>query len=103
VFATVFALNGVFNAVIQVSAVNVLFEFAPTVRQNPTYVGIERTFMAPFGFALPLLGGLLIDYAGYGIVFWLSATSSVASAGVLLGLVRDPRHPAAVSARAASA
>ena len=100
VFASVFALNGIFNAVIQVSAVNVLFEFAPTARQNPTYVGIERTFMAPFGFVLPLLGGLLIDIAGYGIVFWLSAAFSVASAAVLLWLVRDPRHHRAISVTA---
>jgi MFS family permease len=92
VFSAVFALNGVFNAAIQVSAVTVLLEFAPTPRQNPTYVGIERTFLAPFGFALPLIGGLLIDAVGYGFVFWISAASSVASAAVLLVLVRDPRR-----------
>jgi predicted MFS family arabinose efflux permease len=70
----------------------VLLEFAPTPQQNPTYVGIERTFLAPFGFALPLVGGLLIDRVGYPFVFWVSAAFSVASAGVLLLLVRDPRH-----------
>jgi MFS family permease len=91
-FVTVFALNGFFTAAIQVSALNVLFEFSPTARQNPTYVGIERTFMAPFGFGLPLLGGLLVDALSYGVVFALSAACSVASAMVLLLLVRDPRH-----------
>jgi len=74
--------------------VNVLLEFAPTPPQNPTYVGIERTFLAPFGFALPLLGGLLIDWVGYAFIFWVSAAFSVASAGVLWLLVRDPRHGA---------
>ena len=102
-FSVVFALSGVFNAAIQVSAVNVLLEFAPTHRQNPTYVGIERTFLAPFGFVLPLAGGLLIDAIGYGFVFSVSAASSVASAVVLLRLVRDPRHHAAVSPREVSA
>lgn len=92
VFTTVFALNGLFNAAIQVSAVNVVLEFAPTTQQNPTYVGIERTFLAPFGFALPLMGGVLIDAVGYGFVFWISAASSVASAAVLVVLVRDPRR-----------
>ena len=90
-FSIVFALNGLFNAAIQVSAVTVLLEFAPTPQQNPTYVGIERTFLAPFGFGLPLLGGLLIDAVGYGFVFWLSAVFSLASACVLWLLVRDPR------------
>ena len=94
VFVVVFAFYGFFTAAIQVSAINLLFEFSPTTRQNPTYVGIERTFMAPFGFGLPLLGGLMVDALGYGFVFGLSAASSVASALVLLALVRDPRHRA---------
>ena len=94
VFPAVFALNGLFNAAIQVSAVTVLLEFAPAPRQNPTYVGIERTFLAPFGFALPILGGLAIDALGYGVVFWISAIASVASAAVLVALVHDPRHRA---------
>jgi MFS family permease len=97
VFSVVFALNGLFNAAIQVSAVSVLLEFAPTPEQNPTYVGIERTFLAPFGFVLPLVGGLLIDAVGYPFVFWISAVFSVASAVVLLVLVREPRHGAALS------
>ena len=98
-FAVVFALNGVFNAAIQVSALNVLLEFAPTPDQNPTYVGIERTFLAPFGFGLPLVGGLLVDAIGYGFVFSISAASSLGSALVLVRLVRDPRHLAPFSAR----
>ena len=90
-FSLVFALNGLFNAAIQVSVLNVLLEFAPTPQQNPTYVGIEKTFLAPFGFALPLVGGLLIDAVGYGFVFCLSAVFGLASAAVLWLLVRDPR------------
>jgi MFS family permease len=90
-FSLVFALNGLFNAAIQVSVLNVLLEFAPSPQQNPTYVGIEKTFLAPFGFALPLLGGVLIDVVGYAFVFWLSAVFGLASAAVLWLLVRDPR------------
>jgi MFS family permease len=102
-FSLVFLLNGLFNAAIQVSAVNVLFEFAPSPQQNPTYVGIERTFLAPFGFALPLVGGILIDAVGYAFVFALSAVSSVLSAAVLLLVVRDPRARPALSRERVSA
>jgi MFS family permease len=91
VFVIVFALNGLFTAAIQVSALNVLLEFAPTAAQNPTYVGIERTSLAPFGFALPLLGGLLIDAIGYGVVFALGAAFSAAAVAMLWGLVHEPR------------
>jgi MFS family permease len=90
-FVLVFALNGLFTAAIQVSALNVVLEFAPTPAQNPTYVGIERTSLAPFGFALPLLGGLLIEVIGYGVVFALGAAFSVAGVGVLWRLVHEPR------------
>ena len=89
-FSVVFVLNGLLNAAIQVSAGNVLLEFAPTPQQSPTYIGIERTCLAPFGFALPLVGGLLIDALGYAFVFALSAAFSVACAAALLA-VRDPR------------
>ena len=90
-FLPVFALHGLFTAAIQVSALNVLLDFAPTPEQNPTYVGIERTFLAPFGFALPLAGGVLIDALGYHVVFGTSAACSAASAAVLWFLVREPR------------
>jgi MFS family permease len=91
VFVVVFALHGFYNAALQVSAVNVLFDFAPTPEQNPTYVGIERTFLAPFGFALPLAGGVFIDTLGYGVVFGASAACAAVSAAILWLLVREPR------------
>jgi MFS family permease len=91
VFVIVFTLNGLFTAAIQVSALNVLLEFAPTPAQNPTYVGIERTSLAPFGFVLPLLGGLLIEAIGYGVVFALGAAFSAAAVAVLCARVHEPR------------
>ena len=65
---------------------------ASTTEQRPTYIGIERTLIAPFGFVLPLVGGLLIDAVGYAFVFGLAAGLGVVGTAVLLVLVRDPRH-----------
>jgi len=90
-FALVLALYGFFNAAIQISALNVVLEFAPSAAQRPTYVGIDRTLLAPFGFGLPLLGGLLVDVVGYRAVFGLGVAFGIACVAVLL-LVRDPRH-----------
>ncbi|MBM4440408.1 MAG: MFS transporter [Candidatus Rokubacteria bacterium] len=91
-FGAVFAVNGLFNAALQVSVLNMVFDLAPTPAQNPTYVGIEKTFLAPFGFALPLLGGLLVDAAGYPLVFGIGLAASLACGAVLLVRVRDPRR-----------
>ena len=92
VFRSAFALHGLLSGAVQVSAPNLVLEFAPTAEKRPTYIGIERTLIAPFGFALPLLAGILIDAIGYGWVFALAAGLGIASAAVLLTLVRDPRH-----------
>ena len=92
VFRAVFALQGLLSGAVQVSAPNLVLEFAPTAEKRPTYIGIERTLIAPFGFALPLVAGVLIDAIGYAFVFALAAGLGVASAGVLTALVSDPRH-----------
>ena len=100
-FVVVFVFYGIFNAAIQVSALNATLEFAPTAAQRPTYIGIDRTTLAPFGFGFPLLGGFLVDAIGYHAVFGLGAAFGVACVAVLL-LVRDPRHRAVSCASARS-
>jgi MFS family permease len=92
VFQIVFVLHGVASAAFQVSAPNLALEFAPTPERRPTYVGVEKTLIAPFGFGLPLLAGVLIDALGYAAVFGVAAALGIASAAVLLALVTDPRR-----------
>ena len=91
VFRSVFALHGLLSGAIQVSAPNLVLEFSPTPEKRPTYIGIERTLLAPFGFGLPLVTGLLIDAVGYTSVFVLSAMFGLGAALVYLILVTDPR------------
>jgi MFS family permease len=92
VFRAVFALHGLLSGAVQVSATALVLEFAPALERRPTYIGIERTLIAPFGFALPLAAGIVIDAVGYRPVFALAALFGLASATVYLALVRDPRH-----------
>ena len=92
VFRAVFALHGLLSGAVQVSATSLILEFAPALERRPTYIGIERTLIAPFGFGLPLIAGLLIDAVGYRPVFGLAAVFGLASATVYVTLVRDPRH-----------
>jgi MFS family permease len=92
VFQIVFALHGLASGASQVSAPNLALEFAPSPERRPTYVGVEKTLIAPFGFGLPLVAGWLIDAVGYALVFGLAAAFGVAAALVYITLVTEPRH-----------
>ena len=92
VFATVFALTGVQLAAINVSGLNVLLEFAPSVDERPTYIGLGTTLVAPVVFGAPLAAGLMADVLGFAPVFTVAAGGGLIGLGLLIGRVRDPRH-----------
>jgi MFS family permease len=91
-FAIVFALVGVHQAAINVSALNVLLEFAPSADARPTYVGLGSTLMAPVAFAAPLLGGLMADAFGFPPLFFVAVAAGLAGLIVLATRVHDPRR-----------
>jgi MFS family permease len=88
----VFALVGVQFAAHNVSGLNVLLEFAPSVAERPTYIGLGLTTVAPVAFAAPLLAGLVADTLGFRAVFLGAGLGGLAALAVLVGVVRDPRH-----------
>jgi MFS family permease len=92
VFQLVFVLGGVHTAAINVSALNVLLEFAPTQDARPTYIGLGSTAMAPVAFATPLLGGVLADAFGFRAVFVVALASGLVGLLTLAALVHDPRR-----------
>jgi MFS family permease len=102
-FEIVFALVGVHQAAINVSALNVLLEFAPAPDARPTYVGIGSTLMAPVAFATPLLGGVMADAFGFPIVFVVGLVAGLAGLVVLATRVHDPRRLAARAPEEAAA
>lgn len=91
-FSVVFALSGVHQAAIHVSALNVLLEFAPAVDERPTYVGLGNGSLAPVLFAAPLVAGIMADTLGFKPVFMVAASVSMIGLGLMIGRVRDPRH-----------
>lgn len=96
VFRVVFALAGLQVAAINVSALNVLVEFAPVAAEQPTYVGLGNTSVAPITFVAPLLSGVMADLLGFEPVFLIATLFGMISLGLLLGWVRDPRHERAL-------
>jgi MFS family permease len=85
-------LAGFQQAAITVSNLNVLLEFAPAPAEQPTYIGLGTTSMAPVAFATPLAAGLLADTVGFPAVFAVAAAAGLVALGLLVTLVRDPRH-----------
>jgi len=88
----VFVLAGGQQAAITVSSLNMLLEFAPVPQEQPTYVGLGTTSMAPIALGAPLLAGLLADARGFGAVFVIAAAAGAVALGLLVTRVRDPRH-----------
>jgi len=85
-------LSGIHTAAVNVSALNVLLEFAPTPDERPTYIGLGSTSMAPVAFATPLIAGLMADGLGFPAVFVVSLVASVVGLVMLATLVHDPRR-----------
>lgn len=97
-FYLVFALSGVEVAAFNVSALNVLLEFAPVVEEQPTYVGLGNTSLAPVRFVAPLVAGVMADSLGFQAIFVAAAVFGSVSLGLLVVRVRDPRHERAMRA-----
>jgi MFS family permease len=70
IFATVFIFKGAGTTGLWLAKNNYSLEVAP-VTSRPTYVGILNTSLA-FVMLLPVLGGLVIDLASYGVLFALT-------------------------------
>ena len=91
-FGVVFVLYGIHVAAINVSNLNVLLEFSPTLEARPTYIGLGTTAMTPMAFGSPLIGGVLADAVGFRGMFLVSLLFAVAGLVMLATVVRDPRH-----------
>src|SRR5262249_59032557 len=84
-----FFLDGVYDAAVAVSGLNILLELAPAAGERPTYVGLGRTAVAPVAFAAPLGAGLLADAAGFTCVFAVATGFSLIALALLAVRVRE--------------
>ena len=96
-FSVVFVLAGIQMAAVALSSHNVMLEFAPTLDEQPTYIGLGATAMAPVAFAAPMLAGLLADAAGFAAVFVTATVCAFVALCLLVARVRDPRDVRALA------
>ena len=89
-----FVLLGVGLASDHVSRLNIILEFAAPEDQ-PTFIGLTNTLLAPVVFLAPILGGWLAD-KGFETLFMLMAAFGLAGGALLFKWVKEPRyHPSA--------
>ncbi|MDE2777261.1 MAG: MFS transporter [Chloroflexota bacterium] len=74
-----------------VSHFNIVLEFAEPADQ-PTYIGLTNTLMAPFTFAGPILAGWIAEAFDINLLFAVSLGFGVVGAALLWWWVREPRH-----------
>ena len=77
IFAAVFVFKGAGTTGLWLAKNNYSLEVAP-VTSRPTYVGILNTSLA-FVMLLPVIGGLVVDLASYGVLFALTGMLTLVS------------------------
>ncbi len=82
-----------------VSHHNIVLEFA-TPAEQPTFIGLTNTLIAPVTFAGPILAGWLADRFDINALFLASLLCGVISAALLFWRVREPRLTASKQAYA---
>jgi MFS family permease len=90
-FYLVFIMAGIASATLWTIPMAMTIEFCGE-SERPAYIGMANTFIAPFTFLAPLLGGWLADMAGFPAAFLASAFFGLATAIVLHVAVSDPRN-----------
>jgi MFS family permease len=94
-FYPVFILAGVANVSVWTIGLAMILDFGTPV-DRPAYIGLANTLIAPVTILAPILGGLLAEIYGYPAAFIASAIAGLATAFIILTLVRDPPRPLAV-------
>lgn len=96
-FIAVFALSAVPQMAWFAIQMAFLLEFG-TPHERPAYIGLSNTLVAPATLIAPLLGGWLVDYISYQVMFGVAMVAGVMTALITTAMLRDPHQPAQTNA-----
>jgi MFS family permease len=89
-FYPIFILTGLANVSIWTIGMVMTVDFGNET-ERPLYIGLSQTLTAPATIIAPLLGGWIVDAAGFIPTFSISIALSIVMIGILIFLVKDPR------------
>jgi MFS family permease len=89
-FYPIFILTGLANVSIWTIGMAMTVDFGNET-ERPLYIGLSQTLTAPATIIAPLIGGWIVDAAGFIPTFSISIVLSIIMIGILIFLVKDPR------------
>jgi MFS family permease len=89
-FYPIFILTGLANVSIWTIGMVMTVDFG-TETERPLYIGLSQTLTAPATIIAPLIGGWIVDAAGFIPTFSISIIISIVMIGILIFLVKEPR------------
>jgi MFS family permease len=89
-FYPIFFLTGIANVSIWTNSMSMTVDFGNET-ERPIYIGLSQTLTAPATIIAPLIGGWVVDAAGFTPTFTISAILAMGMLGILIFLVKDPR------------
>lgn len=89
-FYPIFLLAGIANVSIWTIGMTMTVDFG-TEAERPLYIGLSQTLTAPATIIAPLLGGWIVDSAGFVPTFSISIVLSIVMILILVFIVKDPR------------
>ncbi len=92
-FYPIFVLTGIANVAIWTNSMSMTVDFGGET-ERPIYIGLSQTLTAPATIIAPLIGGWIVDTAGFTPTFTISLILSLGMLGILVFLVKDPRKRA---------
>lgn len=86
-----FILLGTAIASDNISKLNIILEFSADEDQ-PTYIGLTNTLLAPVTFSAPIIGGLIATTFDFQEMFIISMACGIVGGLLLIFWVDEPRH-----------
>jgi MFS family permease len=87
----VFVLMNASTSGMMVASLSMVMTFAKP-DDLPTYIGLTNTLLAVPILVAPVLGGWIVDLAGFRVLFWVALAMGVLGLVTMRWAVREPEH-----------